>query len=366
MELDKDFYVTTIRYTATRWLYEQIQNVFDLTEDEVGGPRHFGQTNIITEPKPLLAGKKCVATDYPPVLHAIGSLNRDQNHSLQAFHLLKDWEQAYENLHLFEVYAEDQDAEWDKLAEFLGLERINPPDPTPVGTFEDKSGAKAEYQSTGVVPRAIQRELEKVPRVFYTEHGEDPPDRGVFKISLLTIPHSGTQFLRHVLEHSFGIHVNGRHFTPDDEDPDKKIQAHTWKTIITLYDPILSICSRMNRAAIFDPSELDAIPWTVEQIRSLPDRLGFAPNTFLFNMHAVDIYEEVVRLAEFMGRPMPKMVDLTPQNTVVDWTGVKERYLMGKPDKELLPYIEELAGDKDLVRFYQSQGIHFPWMKEAA
>ncbi len=139
-------------------------------------------------------------------------------------------------------------------------------------------------------------------------------------ISVVSIPHSGTQFLENLLI-EMGLEVRCAHVHADHpvQNPRRWVEEGG-KVVIPWRDPELVKISAMNRGETPRPSEEfgQLVKW------------GRLRNVHIFNVEPDEgaaREHELKKLQVFLGTAQPAMTDWTPINTSEDVTGKKAQYM---------------------------------------
>lgn len=165
----KDYHIVSLRHTGTTFTKVLLRDGFGVDKQRfsVG---HVGVSQVIAPPPPMLAGEKTIIPWRWPELYMLSCLDWDETPAFQAYKRFTQWAQM-DNVFVFDLQAEDRDAEIQALADFLGLPVPEVVDWSPKNEYEEK-GAGSHWQhvkeecAAGRTPDWVIAEL--------AEHGLTP------------------------------------------------------------------------------------------------------------------------------------------------------------------------------------------------
>jgi len=184
-------------------------------------------------------------------------------------------------------------------------------------------------------------------------------------IRVLSIPHSGTRFVKELLR-GWGVEHRLRHTIEIEADCIESDDGGRWRAVVPHMDPMFTEISRARREGKGEYGfghEIDYPCALAKQWLRLA-KLRDNPNVHFFRVPPDQT--DVDGLAGFCGldAAMPwhaKPVGVWPKENVL-----KARYLRGDIDDELLPAWEWLKGSPEMFDFFSWLGYdNLPWMVEA-
>jgi len=186
-------------------------------------------------------------------------------------------------------------------------------------------------------------------------------------IRVLSIPHSGTRFVKTLLK-GWGVRHRLRHTIEIETDciASDDGGSETWKAVVPHMDPMFTEISRARRAGKGEYGfghEFDRPGLLVKQWLRLAKLRG-NPNVHFFRIPPDEA--DVKKLADFCGLDRVLHWNQEPVGVWPEENVLKARYLRGDVDEVLLPTWEWLKDLPEMHDFFSWLGYDdLPWMVEA-